>query len=191
MVNIQIGNTFLVHWQITTDGEPVSLEGRDIKPILLAPSGKPQRINPRRDNTDASVFSFEFEGTEQKELGVYRIVAVENKGGTPQAITDETMAFRLVATAEEVSADTAYIKLPIVLDGEQVDTVIPTGITVAILGSPMKITHGLDKFPVVVVLMKFGDIYEQVDVLVEYLSRNEVRVSWDKPEDAEGYIHII
>lgn len=191
MTNIQIGNTFLVRWKIVTDGEPVSLEGRDIKPILLSPSGKPQRINPRQDEEDDSVFVFEFEGIEQKELGVYRIVAIENQGGKTQAITDEVMAFRLVATADEESEGSGYIELPIVIAGKKVDTLIPTGITAAITGNPMEITHNLDKFPVVVAVMKFGDVYEQVDVLVEYLSRNKVRVSWDIPDEVEGYIHII
>lgn len=191
MVNILIGNTFLVRWKIVTNGKPESLKGRDIMPILLAPSGKPQKIKPRLEDDDTAIV-FEYEGTQQKELGVYSIVAVENQGEQQQAITDEEMVFRLVATSEEATPGIgSYIEIPVIIDGKEVETVIPSGITTAITSSPMEITHNMDKFPVVIAVMKFGDVYEQVDVLVEYLSRNKVRVSWDIPDEVEGYIHII
>lgn len=193
MVNIQIGNTFRVRWKIITNGKDESLAGRDIMPILLAPSGKPQRISIQQDAEDPAVFSFTFEGKSQKELGVYRLVAVENKGGKKQALTDEIMAFRLVATAEEATPGaTPFIELPLVLDGKRVQTVFLSGVTVPINGCPMEISHGMDKYPSVTVVMRNENKdLEEVTAYVEYPDRNTVRVSWDIEENIEGFIYLI
>lgn len=105
MVNIQIGNTFRVIWRVLTNSAALPFEGRDIRLVLASPSGKPMRVNPVVSPDDNAALTFVFQGSEQKEAGVYRLILVENKSDLSQALVDEVMAFRLVMTADEATPD--------------------------------------------------------------------------------------
>lgn len=107
MVNILLGNTFRVSWRVLTNNEALSFKGRDIRLILAAPSGKPMSVTPAvsPEDEDGATLTFVFQGSAQKEAGVYRLIIVENKAKESQALTDEIMAFRLVENRSDVTPD--------------------------------------------------------------------------------------
>lgn len=107
MINILLGNTFRVSWRVLTNNEALSFKGRDISLILAAPSGKPMSVTPvvAPEDEDGATLTFVFQGSAQKEAGVYRLIIVENKAKESQALTDEIMAFRLVENRSDVTPD--------------------------------------------------------------------------------------
>ena len=105
MINIQIGNTFRVRWRVLTNNEEKSFSGRDIKLLLLAPSGRDVSIVATEDTSAQATLTFVFQGADQTETGVYRLVLYENKGAASQSLTDEILAFRLVSTSSEATKD--------------------------------------------------------------------------------------
>lgn len=116
MVNILIGNTFRVSWRILTNNEATPLTGRNIRLILAAPSGKPMPITPNVSSSDSSSLTFVFQGADQKETGIYRLIVIENKGVESQALTSETMAFRLVSSPGSADSDIPSFGDAIVVD---------------------------------------------------------------------------
>lgn len=116
MVNILIGNTFRVSWRILTNNEATPLTGRNIRLILAAPSGKPMPITPIVSSSDSSSLTFVFQGADQKETGIYRLIVIENKGVESQALTSETMAFRLVNSPGSADSDIPSFGDAIVVD---------------------------------------------------------------------------
>lgn len=116
MVNILIGNTFRVSWRILTNNEATPLTGRNIRLILAAPSGKPMPITPIVSSSDSSSLTFVFQGADQKETGIYRLIVIENKGVESQALTSETMAFRLVSSPGSADSDIPSFGDAIVVD---------------------------------------------------------------------------
>ena len=116
MVNILIGNTFRVSWRILTNNEATPLTGRDIRLILAAPSGKPMPITPIVSSSDSSSLTFVFQGADQKETGIYRLIVIENKGVESQALTSETMAFRLVSSPGSADSDIPAFGDAIIVD---------------------------------------------------------------------------
>lgn len=92
---IRIGNTIEVGIEVLTDGEAVSLAGRDIKVLLVDPRGAsihPEwAIDPEHEN----VVRFVYEGADQKLTGVYDVVIYENKGVASQTLFDKEV-FQLV-----------------------------------------------------------------------------------------------
>lgn len=105
MINIQIGNTFRVRWRVLTNNEEKSFSGRDIKLLLLAPSGRDVSIVATEDTSAQATLTFVFQGADQMEMGVYRLALYENKGAASQSLTDEILAFRLVSTSSEATKD--------------------------------------------------------------------------------------
>ncbi len=116
MVNILIGNTFHVSWRILTNNEATPLTGRNIRLILAAPSGKPMPITPIVSSSDSSSLTFVFQGADQKETGIYRLIVIENKGVESQALTSETMAFRLVSSPGSADSDIPAFGDAIIVD---------------------------------------------------------------------------
>lgn len=82
----RIGKTFQCKWAITTNGEPTSLEGRDLTLMLIDPMGISTKVQftIERENT----ISFTFQGKDQKKLGKYMLSLYENKDKLNQTVVD-------------------------------------------------------------------------------------------------------
>lgn len=83
---IRIGKTIEFRFEVTTNGEKRTLEGRDIKLVLKYPSGVSKNV--QFDITDGNHISYIFEGCEQHLVGVYWIEVYENKGKANQSVID-------------------------------------------------------------------------------------------------------
>jgi len=108
MENILIGNTFSIRVEVEFGEAGGSLSDDGVLPILLSPSGKPQRMTYEMDDTAITI---NYLGTEQKELGVFSIVVIADRDGEKQEVAKNPMAFRLVATAEEATTTASIIGL--------------------------------------------------------------------------------
>ena len=96
----RVGSTFEVLWEILTNGEKESLEGRNLKLYLTAPNGRMKHVvfTIKDDNN----ICFRFEGVEQNEVGDYKLTLVENQAEQTQEKIDLCPAFRLVHCSHEV-----------------------------------------------------------------------------------------
>lgn len=99
MRKIRIGKDIHFTWQILTNGEPIPLDGRDLRLILK---------NPLRTNIElpfsisqGNRLKFTYYGTDHTNLGVYSLTLWENYGKDGQTAVDMCEAFRLVATTCE------------------------------------------------------------------------------------------
>ena len=93
MKKIRIGKDIHITWEILTNGEPQSLDGRDLKLVLTNP------LRAREDmefSVDGNRISCKFPGVKQKHLGVYMLTLWENFGQTGQTAVDACKAFQLV-----------------------------------------------------------------------------------------------
>lgn len=97
MKSIRIGKDIQMEWTILTNGEPLSLEGRDIFVQLIDPRGK---VREMEFEVSGNTLSFSYPGTEQKYTGIYRLTVWENHGKARQTVYDNTKAFRLVPTTD-------------------------------------------------------------------------------------------
>lgn len=99
MRKIRIGKDIHFAWKILTNGEPIPLDGRDLKMRLRTPVKSyieiPIKIS--KDNT----LTFSYFGTDHKHLGNYTLSLWENYGKEGQTAVDKCDAFRLVATTCE------------------------------------------------------------------------------------------
>ena len=98
MKKIRIGKDILFKWAITTNGEPVSLDGRDLRLELKSPFGTKSIIN---FDTDDNVVIFKFLGINQKNIGIYGLTLWENYGKEGQTAVDLSNAFELVYSTEK------------------------------------------------------------------------------------------
>lgn len=80
-----IGVTRNFAWTILTDGEAVSLEGRDLTLVLIHPRGNKEEMEFAAVN---NVVTFSWQGKDQKELGRYGIILYENYGKPNQLRVD-------------------------------------------------------------------------------------------------------
>lgn len=80
-----IGVTRNFAWTILTDGEAVSLEGRDLTLVLIHPRGNKEEMEFAVVN---NVVTFSWQGKDQKELGRYGIILYENYGKPNQLRVD-------------------------------------------------------------------------------------------------------
>lgn len=112
MRKIRIGKDIVLRWTILTNGENVSLEGRNLKMFISNMlSGKIEIGFSVTSNTIEAVFR----GKEQKMLGAYRLTLWENYGEDNQSVVDYCDAFQLVSsTCEENDG----------VDGIQTNTII-------------------------------------------------------------------
>ena len=98
MKQIRIGKDISLRWEITTDGEAMPLEGRDLTVELKSPIGKVINMPFR---VDGNVLIMTYYGYEQKYYGEYSITLWENRGKPGQNVVDAISAFKLVRTSQE------------------------------------------------------------------------------------------
>jgi len=97
MIKKRIGKDLTFDWTITTNGQPLSLEGRDLTIILSNPGGD-RIVLPFTCN--GNTVSFRYYGKDQKRLGVYSLTLWENYGNVGQTAVDKVKAFELVANTD-------------------------------------------------------------------------------------------
>lgn len=95
MKRIRIGKDIEIHWPILTNGEPVALEGRDLKLFVHLPS---HMDIPVDFTTKGNTAIFIISGAMQKSIGVYRLTMWENLQKRGQTAVDYCKAFELVPT---------------------------------------------------------------------------------------------
>lgn len=99
MESKRIGKDLRLIWRdIKTNGEFVSLNGRDLTLIMTDPKGV-QIEMPLTVVDDYNIESH-FYGKDHKHLGNYKLTLWENHGNIGQTALDRTMAFRLVPSTE-------------------------------------------------------------------------------------------
>lgn len=114
MKKIRIEKDITVRWSdILTNGEPVSLEGRDLKLYIVNPFGSAKEV------TEFSVtqnnIEFLFRAAEQKNMGVYKLKLYENYGKARQTVLDQCEGLCLVSSTCQEGGSTEG------LDTESVD----------------------------------------------------------------------
>ena len=92
MEKLRINIPYQIAWPILTDGEPTSLEGRDIRMEVRDVYGRVQELQVR---TTGNIILAEFPVEAQKRLGPYIATAWEDKGKPTQNAVD-IVAFELV-----------------------------------------------------------------------------------------------
>lgn len=91
----RIGNTLIIRWQVTTDGEDIPFDGRRLELRLVDPIGDSQPL-PFTFEAGTNVAEFIYQGKNQKRTGFYTVEMWENRGEDMQAVVDRTEAFELV-----------------------------------------------------------------------------------------------
>lgn len=75
MRKIRIGKDIFLRWTILTNGEPISLEDRDLKLFVIDP------LNSKKElefSVSGNQLETVFKGIEQKRIGSYRLTLWEN-----------------------------------------------------------------------------------------------------------------
>lgn len=125
MRKIRIGKDISIAWTVLTDGEEVSLEGRDLT-LILSDKYSRRRLD---FEADGATLRFLVRGADQKVIGQYGLTLWENKGKDGQTVVDSCPAFTLVGSTSEEgwsgdsrpSLDTETVEL----DTARLDRVIP------------------------------------------------------------------
>lgn len=113
MRRIRKGKDILVQIHVLTNGEQKSLEGRDIKVILVTPLRSRMEM---QFSMESNIVQFRFKGTEQRILGKYLVTVFENYGKEGQTAVDFE-AFHLVPDTfseggkDEEGLDTETVEL--------------------------------------------------------------------------------
>lgn len=119
MKKIRIGKDIIVKWNILTNGEPISLEGRDLYLELIDPLKFCKKID---FNVNVNEISFILSGTEQKRTGTYSLTLWENYGIQGQTAVDCCEAFALVdKTCNEEGFDKCLKTETVQLDTANID----------------------------------------------------------------------
>lgn len=95
MKKIRIGKDISIRWTILTNGEAVSLVGRDLKLVLTDPI---RRTTDMEFTVEGNTVTTLYKGTQHKCLGVYNLTLWENYGKDGQTAVDACNAFTLVST---------------------------------------------------------------------------------------------
>ena len=109
MKDIRIGNTFIVLWAIrvqdptTEEVVDYNLEGKHLELYYISQCGERSRAEGFTVKNNTIIWKFQ--GSDQKDLGVYTIVLAENEDGHEQRILDITKAFRLVRNSESATGE--------------------------------------------------------------------------------------
>lgn len=95
MKKIRIGKDIHITWEILTNGEPQTLEGRELKLVLTNPLRQMVDVpfSVSENVVEASIY-----GKSQKHLGIYSLTLWENYGLIGQTAVDACNAFQLVPT---------------------------------------------------------------------------------------------
>lgn len=105
MKRIRIEKDITIRWSgILTNGEPVSLEGRDLKLYLVNPLGSSKEVTDF--NVTDNNIQFLFRASEQKNMGIYKLKLYENYSQQGQTVLDQCEGFCLVSsTCQEGGTD--------------------------------------------------------------------------------------
>ena len=90
---IRKGNTIIVRWSILTNGEALSLEGRNLKVFITSAA---TRLEVTDYALEGHEITFKWEGAEQRHAGRYDVTLYENYGKANQSVVDVCNAFTLV-----------------------------------------------------------------------------------------------
>lgn len=112
MKKIRIGKDIVIRWTILTNGESVSLEGRNLKLFIV--DGLNTKIELDFLISGNKIEAL-FKGVDQKWLGTYRLTLWENYQQENQSVVDYCDVFQLVGTTCEEKDD---------VEGVQTGTVI-------------------------------------------------------------------
>ena len=121
MRQVRIGKDFSINWSIfrkTEDGrEPYNLEGRDLS-LRLQNAYRTEEVQGFA--VTGNTIAWAFRGAEQKTLGTYSLILVENNGRNGMMTIDKVAAFELVAhTEQETGNDSADVLVEdVALDSE-------------------------------------------------------------------------
>lgn len=99
-MKIRQGKDIILRWKITTNGEALPLEGRNLTLILSTPNGRERVLSY---TTEGDIISTRLFGKEITLLGDYTLTLWENRGDQGQTAVDAVNAFELVkyTTMEE------------------------------------------------------------------------------------------
>ena len=110
MDNIRLGNTFEVSWEINqfngTETVPYDLSGKNLTLIL---SNALCKTKVDKFSVIGNIISFTFEGKDQKHVGKYSLILIENDGIEGMHVVDVCDAFRLVNRSCETCDDSSSI----------------------------------------------------------------------------------
>lgn len=113
MRKIRIGKDIVIRWTILTNGEAVSLEGRNLKLFLIDSIGYKTELEFSVSGNDVESM---FKGTDQKRIGTYRLTLWENYRQDNQSAVDCCNAFMLVGSTCEENDETEGIQTGTVID---------------------------------------------------------------------------
>lgn len=94
MKKVRFGKDLYITWNILTDGEAVSLEGRDLMVRLIQPNGDRTVIDDFEVNGNTILVTIF--GKDQKQHGCHTLELWENYGKEGQNVVDVVNAFCLV-----------------------------------------------------------------------------------------------
>ena len=125
MRKIRKGKDISVRWPILTNGEPLSLDGRDLTLFIKSQYNVAKELD---FTTEDNVVVFTFAGTEQQMLGTYKLTLWENYGKVGQTAVDCCDAFTLVpCTCEEVPGDDGLATETLDLESSSIEVGIGGG----------------------------------------------------------------
>lgn len=117
-MKIRQGKDIILRWKITTNGEALPLEGRNLTLILSTPNGRERVLSY---TTEGDTISTRLFGKEITLLGDYTLTLWENRGEQGQTAVDAVNAFELVkyTTMEEDGSSCGNLEAEVLnLSGE-------------------------------------------------------------------------
>lgn len=112
MQKIRAEKEFIVRWSgILTNGQPDSLEGRDLSLYLINPYGAESR---QEMAVEGNTVTFRVYADTCKAYGQYRLKLYENKGKVGQTVLDQCEGFCIVATTCQEGGITQGLDLDII-----------------------------------------------------------------------------
>lgn len=112
MRKIRIGKDIVLRWAILTNGEALSLEGRNLKLFII------DSLNDKIEldfSVSGNNLEAQFKGIQQKRLGTYRLTLWENYQLEKQSVVDYCDVFQLVGSTCQENDD---------IEGVQTGTII-------------------------------------------------------------------
>lgn len=103
MESIRIGNDINIEWSILRNGDPETLEGKDLRVVM---TNGYRKIEVKDLHFRDNVIRFTYLGKDQDYNGVYTLTLIENKGKEGMYTVDACDAFRLIPRSCSVGGDT-------------------------------------------------------------------------------------
>jgi len=113
VARVRLGVTMQINVPVLTDGDEVSLVGRNISAIIVAPNRKQYMLDFTLDGEHMNKVKAVFEGMIHEVTGLHRIMIVENLGKESQTLFDMD-AVNLVARSSMASALDSSLPMPVV-----------------------------------------------------------------------------